>query len=223
MTHIIQQSKIITFFMDFINENCSHEVIQKCATKEFQNELMTLVMGTQKKEDEMSEPYQSSSSWGWLFGGARPPPQQTATDRDVTTDKLSPELWEQIWATREEILQETEEKLLQQRTELECQMMERITSLEEQLKGNSEYAQFATSDAGEWADMKVERMIVERERKERSFADKLAVGDWVYYKRINEYVEIIEIHKEDPEENYYTLLLPDGKERQTNISNLGIL
>ena len=139
MTNIIQQSKIITFFMDFINENCSHEVIQKCATKEFQNELTTLVMGTQKKEDEMYEPYQRSSSWGWLFGGARPLPQQTATDRDVTTDKLSPELCEQSWATRDEILRETDEKLSQQRADLECQMMERITSLEEQLKGNSEY------------------------------------------------------------------------------------
>jgi hypothetical protein len=84
----------------------------------------------------------------------------------------------------------------------------------------SKYEQFATSPAGEWADMKAERMIMERERKERSFAANLAVGDWVYYKRTKEYVEVIEIHREDPDETYYTLLLPDGKERQTNISNI---
>jgi hypothetical protein len=433
-------------------------VIQKCETNEFQNELMRIVTGTPKKdpepdtdfhcrevaEDEMYEPHQRPSSWGWLFGEARLPPQQPDSSLDEKTDNLSPQLCEQLCSTRDEILRETEEKLSQQRTDLECQMMERITSLEDQLKVNSEYItdlvreleatqkqqvkkmetlqedvegnhsdikglvrdleeaeewtglqlkanqdelnsvkikhpehwhiptenltgngfparllridkddnvyshlghylgytnnvygkyyskgkfdqakhekhrqvfgkeaqelityypkmaytppgggggvqrngkdyspmeqpgqwtvgcshtlsaefhgafglnpaplteihfselvkklshnercyyieygvlpskyeQFATGPAGEWADMKAERMIMERERKERIFSDNLAVGDRVYYKRTKEYVEVIEIHKEDPEETYYTLLLPDGKERQTNISNI---
>jgi hypothetical protein len=61
---------------------------------------------------------------------------------------------------------------------------------------------------------------MERKAKEKSLRIKLSVGDWVCYKRTNEYVKIGAIHREDPEEEYYTLILPDGTERQTTINHM---
>jgi hypothetical protein len=61
---------------------------------------------------------------------------------------------------------------------------------------------------------------MEREAKNKEFANKLSVGDWVCYVRNNEYAKLSAIHREDPEEHYYTIIFKDGSERQTTINNI---
>ena len=189
ITKNTKNAKIITFFMDFITENCPQEVIQKCETNEFQNELMRIVTGTIKKdpepdtdfhcrevaEDEMYEPHQRPSSWGWLFGEARLPPQQPNSSLDEKTDNLSPQLCEQLCSTRDEILRETDEKLSQQRTDLECQMMERITSLEDQLKVNSEYITDLVRELEATQKQQVKKMETLQEDMEGTASDITAL------------------------------------------------
>ena len=402
MPNIVQSAKIISFFVDFINENCSREVSQKIETDEFHNELMKIVTGS-KNDSEFTERSEDMV--------------HHASIADSCVEEKTNKLFLEICSTREEIFLKTEEKLSQQRTDLEHQMLERFTKLEQQLTDKSEevkitlkelkehqdknseefrdeindvkikhrchwhvpfrnlvgpkfparekllrvdkdnkvfshlghylgytnnvygkyyaenkytrdkskkgftnthlygkdakdlltyttklcirtdgfarrseddmpvehysfdnlpyqgcharddipfayngtgkhveyvpycpapiveiqfsplmknlsaderlvyveygilppkYEHLATSPGGEWADMKASII----EMNEHTFVDNLSVGDWVWYKRTNEYVEVIEIHKEDPDETLYTLLLPDGKERQTNTSNI---
>jgi hypothetical protein len=49
------------------------------------------------------------------------------------------------------------------------------------------------------------------------------VGSRVYYNTTNEYVMLSAIHKDDPDEIYYTIRFSNGNERQTVLSKLCLL
>lgn len=282
--------------MDFITENCPQEVIQKCETNEFQNELMTIVTGTPKKDPEPPLKLMNAHEMEFLKHQEKCNKllhkQRALEHKNKEIRKMRAQEFQEHKVQIDE-MKATKERELRRLQELEKRIQDKelclheirmynmrrdrdknMENLEEMVYAWKHHADVLQRDLERVTKRELElykstleiRNIVKRmkvamddyyvgvltasstagrkdeyqqlfylirwpeaataeqmDEKRKNFENNLSVRDWVVYNGGGtgwERMQIIAIHKDDPEGTYYTLRSDDGKERQTDIFHM---